>query len=732
VHYPELSLLQVVPIVLFGAGSLLAAGWATARLAVVPTAGDPQATAIHRALVTLGVGFGVVPTWAFFGHLLFGTGVSLLAVLLAALSHTALVTVVAHLFGDAVDSRTNRSAATARRLLPWHDAASLRHAARPLGAALAIGLFWYVKHDGAIPSGSCVTQAAAVAAGWDPSGFDLLRGNLGDNRLGNAGVLAGAMAIFGQFSFRALYGLLAVMLALGGWGLGRIVSDKPWAPWLGLFLLPLNPYVASLPLIDENLLALSFSVTFLPLVFGRARWWLVGALFGLCVTMRHPLVLATPAVAIAAWQDRRWRGLAGLAVGAGVLTSVENAHHLLAFGSLLRFESNAYFMPQKYELFGHAFTWQGMMNWPLHSHIVRTPHNPFPTMMMWPLAVADHFGALLAGAMGVGFFAAWRDRPKAVFWLLWFVPVQASLMLQESWDYPNKMGVILIVLAPLVVWVIEGLVAVTRDHRRGAVALVAAATAVWLSAQAANGVRVPADSRYFAHYQLPAQESQTWLKAARTQATDVAIWPDFGRLANYGPVLSASKLADLGAEHLQSHSWGWHEGEVPAVGDSVVLQIDLSEPVWGRADFATVAQTGEDAATASVDVDLVARPARHVVAEIALPWERHNAWLTAVRGPELSVLELGFVPRDAGVCDPQTDQRKCRFYASFAAGIGERSSAAAQVVSVKRPIVRVRLPSGGASFVVSINERGNVLKLWKLVISANAVRTEGPFAFWHN
>lgn len=719
-HYPELSLFEALPRALLGSSALLCAGWATARLAVVPTKGDVRTTTAHRLLLTLGFGFGVVPTWAFFAHLLFGTGVTLSAVVLAALLHTLVVTGVTNLVGP--------KTSTTGLILPWNGVGELSQIAQPIGFALLIGLLWYVKHDGAIPSGSCVTQAAAVASGWDPSGFDLLRGNLGDNRLGNAGVLAGAMAVFGQFSFRALYGLLAVMLAIGGWGLGRAVSDKPWAPWVGLFLLPLNPYVASLPLIDENLLTLSFSVTFLPLIFNRARWWAVGALFGLCVSMRHPLVLATPALAWTAWRLGKWRAVGGFAIGVAALTSLENAHHLLAFGSLLRFESNAYFLPQRYELFGHTFKWQGMMNWPLHSHLIRTPHNPFPTMLMWPLAVADHFGALLSAAMGLGFVAVWRDRSKALFWLLWFAPVTASLMLQEAWDYPNKMGVILIVLAPLVVWVIEGLAAVSKDRRRGAVALLAATCSVWLAAQAANGLKVPPDGRYFSHYQLPVQESQTWLSATRKQATDVAIWPDFQRLANYGPVLSASKLADLGSEHAQSHSWGWHEGEMPPQGTPVVLELDLSKPVWGRADFVTVASD----VTAPVDVDLVARPQRHIVAEIDLPWEAHDGWLTAIRGPHLSVLELGFVPRDTAACVPKTDQRRCRFYTSFAAGIDQHANAAAKVVKSKRPVVRVRLPSGAASFVVSVNERGNVLKLWKLLAAPDGVRAEGPFAFWHN
>ena len=711
---PELSLSQFLLQAVVGFATLMLAGWTTARLAVD---GQHPDAAIRRLLFTLAWGFGVVPTWAFFAHLLGRVEVSLAAVLVAGAVQVVFSTAALRARGDST---------------PWNDPneglVDLWRARWPVLAALLIGALWYVKHDGSVPSGSCVTQAAQVATGWDPSGLDLLRGNLGDNRLGNAGVLAGSMAVFGQFGFRMLYALLAVLLALGGWTLGQTITNRRWGAWLGLLLLPLNPYVASLPLIDENLLALSFSVAFLPLCIGGGRWWAIGALYGLCATMRHPLALGFPALALLAWRSERgWRDVLALTIGAAGLTAIEHLHHYLAFGSVLRFESNAYFLPQSYELLGLQFQWKGFLNWPLHSHLVRTPHNPFPTMVMWPLSVADHFGLVLSGLMLTGLLASWRRPWRAALWALWFFPVQASLMVQEAWDYPNKMGVILVVGVPLVAWILEGAAAVAADRRRvGGVWAVLTLT-TWLAIRAAAGVSAPADARYFDHYRLPHQESQTWLQERKDALTDVGFLPDFSRLSRYGPLLDGRKLDDLGKEHRQGHSWGWHHDEPPSRGDPLVITLDLSQPPWRKTDFIRLAP-----AATPVDIDLVERPQRHVAGPIPLPWERFDGWLTAVDSEQLAVLELGFVPRKLGQCTPADDERRCRFYETFAAGLQRNANTAARRARPEGSVVTVKLPAGGLSFVVSINERGNVLQLWKVRVSADAVHAEPPRTFWHN
>ena len=496
---PDLAPLHLFVTLPLATLALAVSGWLVA-LALLPRL--PHATAteadLRTVLLALGWGFGLTPTWAFFVHALSGPPVTpawLLA--LAALQGWLAVEVLL---------RSGRVARFGPELL---DLPRLRAVFRNHGAllagALAVGLLYFLKHESSVSPSSCIGEAAICAVGHGSPGQDVLRDNIGDARLGNSGVLSGFLALYGDAGFRVLYALVGVLLALGGALLGqrtggakqrtgdslqRAGTARVWA-WAGLLFLPLNPYVASIPLLDENLLTLAWSVVLLPLLFGPPRgqshgdgapiqavpWTAVGALFGLVVAMRHPMLVCLPALLLLAWTDAvpvrlRLQRVGRLLLGVTLLTAVENLHHLLALGSLLRFEHNTQYPPLPYSLFGVPFVWEGMVNWPLHDTLIRTPHNPFPTFALWPLWLADHLGLLLTATLPLGVWALWQRAPReAAFWLLWWLPVHAGLSLQEAWDYPNKMGILVIVFAPFLVWSLHGLRLVVSHPRQAVPAL---------------------------------------------------------------------------------------------------------------------------------------------------------------------------------------------------------------------------------------------------------------------
>ena len=701
---PHTPAAELVLRVVLGSGALFGCGWMVARLAV---GGIDRDAGLRRVLVALAWGFGVVPTGAFFAHLLTGVRVDLLSVGVSACLQA----------GFAGSLHARRGAA----ILGWDDLKACVRADRwPLLASAVIFVWWYIDHDPSVPAGSCVTQAAAVAAGWDPSGFDLLRGNLGDNRLGNSGVIAGSMAVFSQLALRMLYGLLAAMLALGGWLLARTVSPTRWAGWLGLCVLPLNPYVASLPLVDENLLALAFSAAFLPLVFtAQVSWLTIGALFGLCTTMRHPLGLALPAMMFAAWRGAGWRGVWRLLVGGLALTMLEHVHHALAFGSILRSETNAYFRPLPYRVFGQEVRWSGFLNWPLHDRLVRTPHNPYPMLVMWPLAVVTHLGVGLSALAVAGFAWSWRNRTQATFWLLWWAPVMAGLAVQEAWDYPNKMGVVLILFAPVVVYIAYGAQLLATRRWPALAAVVAICAALTAASWALVDVNVPADDRYLAHYQMPAAESPARLAKLRHQWTHPALWPAPERYGSYG---AGGRIADLGVEHVESPAWGWPPDGLPPKGPAVVIRLVIDD-IGPRLVVADAAQ--------QVDVDLVAQPKRHIVR--GSDSTQRQWWVTALPGPDLTVIELSFRPRSAGRCTPANDQRKCRFFSTLSAGIEPIANAPAeQIDRDEADGVTLRIPSGGVSLALTINDVGNVVLLSRYTVTGSNADLRGEHTFWHN
>ena len=95
--------------------------------------------------------------------------------------------------------------------------------------------------------------------------IDILASNRDDQRLGNTAVISSFVVLFRGLGFRVLYAFVGICLALGGYLLGRRVFKSSRWGWFVLFALPLNPYVAKIPLLDENILTLGPSTFF--------TWW---------------------------------------------------------------------------------------------------------------------------------------------------------------------------------------------------------------------------------------------------------------------------------------------------------------------------------------------------------------------------------------------------------------------------------------------------------------------------
>lgn len=416
-----------------------------------PTAAGQEADAddgLHLLAHAALWAFLGVPALAFWLHLLTRVQMGMGLVLLSAAVHAGLA-----LAWRSGESRRGSLAGH------WLGAAELGQAWRErrgvVLAACAVAAVWFLRHPSGVPPGSCVADAAQVALGWHRWPIDLLREDLSHSALGAAAVVSSSLASWGLLGNRVLHGVLGLCLALGGWLIGAAIDrhsepQRPALRWWGLAVAGLNPWALSIPLIDENLLTYGFSIVPLAAIALRfsqppglrsdaagpqASWWAIGWLLGLCMAIRHPLVLGVPALVWLAWHGAsgtsgRWRPVAAVLLGLLGATLLEHLHHLLAFRSLLRFESNVAYLPQPYRLFGVEFHWGGMVNWPIHDTLVRTPHNPLPMLVMWPLVVARWLGSVLVGVTLLGAWAAWRrDRRLAVGWLLWLVPMSLSLLL---------------------------------------------------------------------------------------------------------------------------------------------------------------------------------------------------------------------------------------------------------------------------------------------------------------
>ncbi len=701
----------------------------------VDGAASPEQTT-HQVLVALGWGAGIVPTLSFFISLFTPLHLTFPLIFAVGLAHSAgCAALLARQAGrqrllDELDPRRWRAACSGP-------------AARVIGAALAIGLLYFLKYDRSLAfNESCIYTTALTATGHVDPQINLLVENIQDARLGNTGVLAGFVALFGQLGFRILYGVCGVLLALSGWSLGWLCYRKSLWAWLALLLLPLNPSVAGIPLLDENLLTLSFAGTGLALLLNRPRWFAAGAMIGLAVTMRHVMILAFPATLFVAWASaHRWKALKRYIGAFFLFTLPENVHHLVApdIGSLLRFESNPQYPAFPYKILGMDLEWNGLLNWPFHETIVRTPGNPFPTFVRWPLYLADHLGLVLFSLLLIGFVAIWRHprgRSLALFWLLWWLPVQLSLAVQEAWDVPNKMGVIVIVFASFVAWIVYGAGWVKDRPLPGLVAL---GVAVVLGIGAAEGIRTwrpPVDDRYYTVYPGERHELPARVEDKAERLTDIGLLPDFAQLNRFGTFLSLRKVSELWADVGQTsiererYAWGWFRSETPPPGPPVVIELDLRQPLYGRTDFLRlVTDSGEP------DIDLVATPEMARLTGLRVEWDGKPVMLYTTRSNDVSLLQLFFVDAaelelERPFADPD-DIEQCKLFSLLAGMEGECGRPIEWDVEPKQ-VLRIRLPSGGLSVATTVNRSAQKVLLWRALVGPEGVEVHSAIEPWHN
>ncbi|MDP7114498.1 MAG: hypothetical protein QGH45_21175, partial [Myxococcota bacterium] len=510
----------------------------------------------------------------------------------------------------------------------------------------------------------------------------------------------------------------------------------------GLALLPLNPMVLSMPQLDENLLALSFSMALMPVVVagGRGGWGAAGALFALVLAMRHVMLPATPALLLAAWQSRgRGRALAWLVATLGVTTLPVTLHHSLALGSPLRFESNAQFPVFGYQLAGIDFGYQGLMNWPFADQLVRTPHNPFPMLVLWPLTVADHLGLILFAALVVGAGALWWLSPrKGAFWLLWSWAVVGGLLFQEGWDCKNKMWVLIIVFGAFVAWIVAAGEAVRRQPAWVLPPMLAIALAGWGAARGLGDWEVPADARYVCVEPATCAENPAQLAEDRRLATRLGALPDLRRLGHNGPFLAVAKIRDLFRSLADPGvvrdplPWGWFPGETPPPGTPVTVRIDLSDAPHGRVAF--LGLTDEPA-----DVDLTDGGGPLALRGVRVPWDERKLTLYLDANRELAVAVAfydGDLPYPA--CGAETESRAERIRSqrawALAVLLGEEEDPELQprARTFDEPVVRVQVPGGALSFAMEKHLGPDRLLLWKAVSHGGGIDVEAPFEPWDN
>ncbi len=692
-------------------------------------------------LVVLGWGLGVVPLASFWAAVLLDIYVTKPLVAAVALCNLLGAT----LFVAGRRGPPLRAAVLAGIRQAVRDAASDPLPVVAASAVAALYLFFFDSRQP--PDVSCIYHAARLATGHIQEAVDLLRSNPEDARLGNSALLATAAVLHGPLGFRFAYAACGFLVALGGFEIGYRAAGRSWG-WFGLVFLALNSYVLTIRLPDENLFALAAGCTVLALLAARdlktSEWVLAGVLFGLLFTIRHAMVLALGAPLFAALHQRnRVSAVTAFAGAFLATTAMEHLHHLMALGSIFRFESHSQFPPTSYEILGMSFRWQGLMNWPLHDHVVRTPFNPFPTFVLWPLAIARHLGLLGFVAIHAGLICLWfRDRRAAAFWSLWALPVVAALAVQEAWDQANKMGVILIVSQAGVPWIAACWSEARQRPLRSLVLLSVALLAGWLGGRVLAGWRAPADDRYLCLTGAGAERAGL-LEQAERETLAVGFLPRLplpSHVTGSFLVENARALVrDLAHPEQTGSPWplGFFSHAISQPGEPVTLVFDLSKEPTAR-DFLAV---GEGPA----DADLTTGGAAALFNLPPVPWSGPAPVVVARRSHAATAVLVDFAwPARAG-CPPGLQDpllvegflldNRCDLTAWM---VGEDPKVpcpleAREPAVLARPEIRLRVPAGALSVALVVNWRGESYRVWHGVAGRDGIAWDVVNEpFWHN
>lgn len=358
-----------------------------------------------------------------------------------------------------------------------------------------------------------------------PGGFGIASK---DQRIGTCILFGAPFALFAMAAFRWIYAAFWALLALFSFlsirrlvtppapqaaaAPGRAGAPDFWVPLLGAVVLVFNPFSLYLDRLNGNLFGLVL-LTFLFFLLQERRpaWWLIGLAYGLVGGIRNEAIIVAPLFVAFLWAKRAgWPGFLkdfavfGATAFVGILpVLVWNDY---AYGEMLIHPSQVAhlegFRPTfPHRFFGAEFAFNGLLNWPFHDRLVRTPHFGYPTSLLWPLVTVKSLGVLLAAAGAVGAVVlARRRRLEGWSLLYWYLIVYALFLFQENWE-ELKQTFMALHLFPLAAFVALGAawVAERRYLARAAVVL-AVAAALAAGVFSARWLDAPADDRWYVRF----------------------------------------------------------------------------------------------------------------------------------------------------------------------------------------------------------------------------------------
>jgi len=336
-----------------------------------------------------------------------------------------------------------------------------------------------------------------------------------EQRLGNAPILAGSVALFGSSGWFLTTVLASMVTGVCCWLIGRELGANPVASITGAAVFVYGTHHFLAYSVNENLYAVAL-VSFLLWAALRKEMSLgavvlIGITAGHLVGVRHTSVLFWPAIAAGVlWRPGalliRARNFAvALALALAFLWPWLYVNKLMLGGLIdhpkIHPESTDRIVQNT--LLGWSFAFRAL-NWPFIDSISRTAWNPLPTFLWLPLWAGKCYGQLSLAMAAVGLWSLRGRRRQWGLIALFAVPHTVAIGLLESidWEQLTYASPGLIPLAGLMACALSGLVD-PANRKLLATQTGLAWAVITILALGTTGLSFPVDTRILSKHDWP-------------------------------------------------------------------------------------------------------------------------------------------------------------------------------------------------------------------------------------
>ena len=315
--------------------------------------------------------------------------------------------------------------------------------------ALGVFLLSFVGIDDRLYTQGCLYRNIDALVSPTSPGGPLLAQLDGDERLGNVVASWLPHSLLPWVSSRLGSGLFATLLFLATVALGRRITGRTWPGLAAAVAVILTADVFGHPVLDQNVIG-AWTATLLLLLLHpdhgalpRSRV-LLGAML---VSSRLVALVGMGALVLGLARDDARDGARDDArPDARLAREVPERRRRRLLGCAALFA--VFLLPTVIALASGAVRvdrifGNRLLNFPLHTELVRTPLMPFPMWIGWPVHALGQWGLLGVALAVLGWGLLWRrrvERPEARSFALYAIPLALALGVQENWMEPEKMS----------------------------------------------------------------------------------------------------------------------------------------------------------------------------------------------------------------------------------------------------------------------------------------------------